>query len=54
MVKVEIKCSGYGQSYWETVQLTKEDLEKCAIEKLREKDSSPNMEPISTTLEIEA
>lgn len=52
MIKVEIKCNGDGGTSWETVRLSRDDIEKLAIDKLRETNSSPKMQATSTTIEM--
>lgn len=47
LIKVELKCHGHGNQYWETVEITKDDIEELAVSKMKERDSSPNIEPIS-------
>lgn len=53
-IKVELKCHGYANQYWETVEITKEDIEELAVSKVRERDSSPNIEPVSVEVCIGA
>lgn len=52
MILVDIRCSGFGQSYDETVEVTKEEVEQCAIEKLRKTDASERMMVINTSVSL--
>jgi len=54
IIKVEVKCSGYGTQYWETVELTKEDIEELAVAKLQERDYSPSMDPVNVEICLNA
>jgi hypothetical protein len=54
MITVEIKCSGYGASTWETVKLSRSDIERAAMIKLRETDASPNMQAIDVVIQPNA
>ena len=47
MVTVEIKTSGHGQSRWEKVDLTSEEIGELAVSKLRKSDASPKMDVVS-------
>ena len=54
MIKVEINCSGYGQERWETVELSRDEIEQMAIRKLKETDASPRMQAIDVIIEVKA
>lgn len=47
IVTIDLKCRGYGASYIKTINLTKDDLEELAVQKMREQDSSTNIDPIN-------
>ena len=48
MLKVSIRCTGYGNTHDETVELSLEDIENLAISKLQESDASPRMMALDT------
>lgn len=54
MIKVEIKCSGHGQERYETVDVSREEIELMAIRKLRETDASPKMHAIDVIIEFKS
>ncbi len=42
-ISVEVKCSGFGTAYFETVEITKEDIIQLACDKQREVDASQSI-----------
>ena len=54
MIKVSVRCSGSGSSYDETVEISREEIEQLACNKMRAMDASPRIEALGTEICLKA